>query len=159
VRPHLPRATPLVQVTSSPAGTTWMNKIDQGNVGLIEWTKLWSLGSMGPLLWPINHHNRHSKAILSVPERRRCIPHLPTAMRTETDTSYRPSTASGARIRRVQVERRWIIGPAKLPHPTAPMKMGPHAQPTSLPIKGASHPLERIHIAGASHFHSFVHLE
>jgi hypothetical protein len=31
----------------------------------------WINGSTSP---PINHHNRHSKAILSVPERRRFIP-------------------------------------------------------------------------------------
>jgi hypothetical protein len=71
---HLPRATSSVPITSSPASTTWMNKIGQGNVGLIEWMKLWSLGSMGPPLWPINHNNRHSKAIFSIPERRRFIP-------------------------------------------------------------------------------------
>jgi hypothetical protein len=73
VWPQLPRATSLVWVTSLPACTTWMNKIDQGNVGLIEWMKLWSLGSMGPPVRLINRHNRHSKAILSVPERRRFI--------------------------------------------------------------------------------------
>jgi hypothetical protein len=45
-----------------------MNKIDQGKVDLIEWMKLRALGSMGPPLRQINRHNRHSKAILSVPE-------------------------------------------------------------------------------------------
>jgi hypothetical protein len=40
VRPHLPRATCLVPNTSFPACTTWMNEIDQGNIGLIEWMKL-----------------------------------------------------------------------------------------------------------------------
>jgi hypothetical protein len=51
-----------------------MKKIDQGNIGLIEWMNLGLLGSMGPLLRPINPHNHHSKAILSVLERRRFIP-------------------------------------------------------------------------------------
>jgi hypothetical protein len=74
VWPHLPHATSSVRVTSFSVGTTWMNKINQGNVGLIEWMNLGSLGSMGPLVWPINYYNRHSKTILSVPERRRCIP-------------------------------------------------------------------------------------
>jgi hypothetical protein len=74
VWPHLPRATSPVWVTSLPACITWMNKIDQRNVSLIEWMKLWSLGSMGPPLRPINRHNRHSKAILSVLGRRCFIP-------------------------------------------------------------------------------------
>jgi hypothetical protein len=55
--------------------------------------------------------------------------HLPTAIPTKTDARNRPSTASGARIRSVQVKRRWIIGPA------TPMKMVPRAQPTSLTYK------------------------
>jgi hypothetical protein len=62
-------------------------------------------------------------------------PHLPTAVLTKTYSSYRPSTASGARIRWVQVKRRWIIGQAAPPHPSAPMKMDPRAQPTSLTYK------------------------
>jgi hypothetical protein len=70
LRPHLPRATSPVLITFFPVCTTWMNEIDQGNVSLIEWMKLWSLGSMGPPLRPINHHNRHSKTILSVTRRR-----------------------------------------------------------------------------------------
>jgi hypothetical protein len=37
---------------------------------------LGSLGSMGPLVRPINRHNHHSKAILGVTERRRFITHL-----------------------------------------------------------------------------------
>jgi hypothetical protein len=37
---HLPRATSSVPIKSFPACTTWMNEIDQGNVGLIEWMKL-----------------------------------------------------------------------------------------------------------------------
>jgi hypothetical protein len=40
------------------------------NVGLIQ---RWRLGSMGPLVRPLNRHNRHSEAILGVPEHRRCI--------------------------------------------------------------------------------------
>jgi hypothetical protein len=40
VRSHLPRATSSIPITSFPACTTWMNKINQGNVGLIEWMKL-----------------------------------------------------------------------------------------------------------------------
>jgi hypothetical protein len=82
VRPVLPgaaapaRAMSPVQVKSFPACTTWMNKIDQGNIGLIEWMKLRSLRSMGPPLQPINRHNHHSKTILSVTEQRRFIPRL-----------------------------------------------------------------------------------
>jgi hypothetical protein len=59
--------------------------------------------------------------------------HLPTVVPTETDSSYRPSTATGARIRSVQVKRR--LGSAAPPHPAAPMKMGPHTQRTSLTYK------------------------
>jgi hypothetical protein len=62
-------------------------------------------------------------------------PHLPTAIPAQTDASNRPSTASGARIRSIQVKRQWIIGPATPLGPAAPMKMGPHAQPTSLTYK------------------------
>jgi hypothetical protein len=40
VRPHLPQATSLVPIKSFPVCTTWMNEIDQGNVGLIELMKL-----------------------------------------------------------------------------------------------------------------------
>jgi hypothetical protein len=40
------------------------------NVGLIQ---RWRLGSMGPLVRPLNCHNCHSKVILGVPKRRRCI--------------------------------------------------------------------------------------
>jgi hypothetical protein len=53
-----------------------MNKIEQENVGLIEWMKLCSLGSMGPPLRPINHHNCHFNTIQSVTKRRRFIPQL-----------------------------------------------------------------------------------
>jgi hypothetical protein len=62
-------------------------------------------------------------------------PHLPTAIPAKTNARNRPSTASGARIRSVQVKRRWIIGPAAPLDRAAPMKMGPHAQPTSLAYK------------------------
>jgi hypothetical protein len=61
--------------------------------------------------------------------------HLPTAIPAKTDARNRPPTTSGARIRSVQVERRWIIGPAAPPHPAAPMKMVPRSQPTSLTYK------------------------
>jgi hypothetical protein len=83
-----------------------------------------------------------------VPERRRFITWLrvgstaprgpaasPTAIPVETDPRNRPSTASVAVIRSVQVERLWIIGSAAPPHLAALVKMGPHAQPTSLAYK------------------------
>jgi hypothetical protein len=57
-------------------GTTWMNEINPENIDLIERMRLASLGSMGPLVRPINRHNRHFKAILGVPERRRFITRL-----------------------------------------------------------------------------------
>jgi hypothetical protein len=148
VRSYLPHGTSLVQITSSPTGTTWVNEINQGNIGLIKLMRLGSLGSMGPQVQPINHHNRHSKAILGVPERRRFIPQHrggpaaprgpdtpPTAILAEIDPRNRPSTASGAVIRSVQSERWWIIGLAAPPHPTTLVKMGPRAQPTSLAYK------------------------
>jgi hypothetical protein len=62
-------------------------------------------------------------------------PHLPTTIPTKTNARNQLSAASGARIRSVQVKRRWIIGPATPPHPSAPMKMGPCPQPTSLTYK------------------------
>jgi hypothetical protein len=40
------------------------------NVGLIQG---WRLGSMGPLVRPLNCHNHNSEAIPGVPEQRRCI--------------------------------------------------------------------------------------
>jgi hypothetical protein len=83
-RPALPCATSSVLNTCFPVCTTSMNEIYQGNVSLIKWIKLWSLGSMGPPLRMINRHDRHSKTILSVTERRRFIPLLrggPTAPR------------------------------------------------------------------------------
>jgi hypothetical protein len=71
-------ATPALWLVPGPmhllsTGTTWMIEIDQGNASLIEWMRLGSLGSMGPLVRPINHHNCHSQAILGIPERRRFI--------------------------------------------------------------------------------------
>jgi hypothetical protein len=148
VRPALPRATSSLSNTSFPMCTTWMNEIDEGNVGVIEWMKLWSLGSMGPPLRPINHHNHHSKSILSITKRRRFIPwhrgepphlegrpHLPTAILAKTNVRNQPPTASGARIKSVQVKRWWIIGLAAPPHTIAPMKMGPRPQPTPLTYK------------------------
>jgi hypothetical protein len=103
---------------------------------------------MGPPLRPINRHNRHSKTTLSVTKRWWFIsqlevgwphlddrPHLPTAIPAKTDARNRPSTASGARIRSVQVKRQWIIGLATPLDPAAPMKMGPRPQPTSLTYK------------------------
>jgi hypothetical protein len=102
---------------------------------------------MGPPLRPINCHNHHSNTIWSVTSEGSSSHglevhqphlegrHLPTAVPTKTDSSYRPSTTLGARIRSVQVKRRWIIGPAAPPHPVTPMKMGPRAQPTSLTYK------------------------
>jgi hypothetical protein len=138
VRPHLPCGTPPVQRTSSPAGITWMNEINQENVGFIEWMRLGSLGSMGPLLRPINRRNHHSKAILGVPERRQFItrhgvgpaaPRGPAAPPNRHIGRNWPSTASGVVIRSIQGKRRWITGPA------APVKMGPCAQLTSLAYK------------------------
>jgi hypothetical protein len=111
VRPHLPRGSCLVQSTSSLAGTTWMNEIDQGNVGLIEWMRLGSLGSMGPLVRPFNRHNHHSKEILGILEWWRFItrhgvgpaaPRGPAAPPNRHTGRNRPSTASGALIRSVQ---------------------------------------------------------
>jgi hypothetical protein len=119
-----------------------MNEIHQGNVSLIEWMRLGSLGSMGPLVRPFNRHNRHFKTILGVPERRRFIPrhlegrpHLPTVITCETNPRNRPSTASGAVIRSVQGERWWIIGSAAPLDPTAPVILGPCTQLTSLSYK------------------------
>jgi hypothetical protein len=125
-----------------------MNEINQGNVVLIEWMRLGSLGSKDPPVRMINRHNCHSKAILGIPERTRFITRLgvgtttprgpaapPNIIPAETDPGDRPSTASRVVIRSIQVERRWIIGPAAPPHPAAPVKMGPRAQPTSLAYK------------------------
>jgi hypothetical protein len=145
---HMPRGTSLVHCTSSPAGTTWLNKIDQGNIGLIEWMRFGSLGSVGPLVRSINRHNLHPKVILGVQSEggsshstEQGWPHLegqlhlPTVIPGETDPRNRPSTASGAVIRSVQGERPWITGPAAPLDPTAPVILGPCAQPTSLAYK------------------------
>jgi hypothetical protein len=127
--PVLPRGSCLIQCTSSPASTTWMNEIHQGNVGLIKWMRLGSLGSMGPLVRPFNCHNRHSKAILGVPERRRFItchkdgpatPRGPTAPPNHHAGRNRPSTASGAVIRGIKGERQWITRSVVPLDPAAP---------------------------------------
>jgi hypothetical protein len=41
-------------------------------------------------------------------------PHLSISVQGETDPRNRPTTASGAVIRGIQGERRWIIGPTAL---------------------------------------------
>jgi hypothetical protein len=104
---------------------------------------------MGPPLRPINRHYRHSKSIMSVSKRRWFIPrprggplHLPTTIPTKTNVRNRPSTASGARIRSVQVKRRWIIGPTAPPHPAVPIIMGQRPQSTSLTYKRSLTPTE-----------------
>jgi hypothetical protein len=68
-------------------------------------------------------------------------PHLPTTIPAKIDVRNQPSTASGARIRSVQVKRGWIIGSATPLDPVRPMKMGPHAQPTSLAYKRSLTPI------------------
>jgi hypothetical protein len=101
---------------------------------------------MGPPLRLINRHNRHSKIILSVTKQRRFIPrlevgrphlegrpHLPTAIPAKTDARNRPSTVSGARIRSVQVKRRWIIGSAAPLDLAVPMEIGSRPQPNGQP--------------------------
>jgi hypothetical protein len=138
VQPTLPRGSCLVQCTSSPAGTTWMNEIHRGNVSLIEWMWLGSLGSMSPLVRLINRHNLYSKAILGVPERRQFITRHrvgPAAPPNHHARWNRPLTTSGAVIRSVQGERWWIIGPVAPLDPAAPMILVPCVQPTSLAYK------------------------
>jgi hypothetical protein len=63
------------------------------------------------------------------------LPHIRTTIPAKTDVRKRPSTASGARIRSVQVKRRRIIGLSAPLDPAAPMKMGPHPWPTSFTYK------------------------
>jgi hypothetical protein len=173
VRPHLPHGMPQVQLTYSPTSTIWMNKIDQGNVGLIEWMNLGSLGSMGPLVRPVNRHNYHSKAILGVLERRRFIQRHrggPAALRG----SVAPSNRSADRNRH-KIPTFNLLTSKDQEHPSREAvdhragrtcssgrtyENGP-THPTDLTClsKGTSHSLEQTHSAGASHFHSFVHLE
>jgi hypothetical protein len=91
--------------------------------------------------------------------------HLSIRVLGETDPRNRPTTASGAVIRGIQGEMRWIIGPAAPPDSAAPPDP-PHLKywlhmlhRPSLPIKGTSHLLDWTHSTGASPFPSFVHLE
>jgi hypothetical protein len=143
VRPAHPAwcGTSLVQGTPSPTSTTWMNEIQQGNIGLIQMRRL---GSMGPLVQPLNRHNHHSEAILCVPKRRWCItrhrgapaaPRGPAAPTNRRVGRNRPTTALGAVIRGIQGKRRWITGLAAPPDLAAPMILVPHAQPTFLAYK------------------------
>jgi hypothetical protein len=69
-------------------------------------------------------------------------PHLPTAIPTKTDASNRPTTASGARIKSVQVKRWWITGPVAPLDSAAPMKLGPRTQPSSLTYERSLTPAE-----------------
>jgi hypothetical protein len=142
VRPHRP--VPCLRSKSSPSPRAQL-----GWTRLIKETSAWSNGWSWDHLDQWVHLFSRSTATTIIPrpswvslskggsshglEVRR--PHLPTAMLTKADSSYQPSIASGVRIRSVQVKRRWIIGPAAPPHPATPMKMGPHAQPTSLTYK------------------------
>jgi hypothetical protein len=83
------------------------------NVGLIQ---RWSLGSMGPLVRPLNCHNRHSEAILGVPERRHCITrhggpaapiHLCAGRNRPKESTYNRLRSSGqGRPRREVVDHR-----------------------------------------------------
>jgi hypothetical protein len=152
--------------------TTLMNKIYQGNVGLIEWMKLWSLGSMGPPLhrsttttviprpfWVSLREEGSSHGIEVGRPHLEGWPHLPTTVPTEIDSSYLPSTTSEARIRSVQVKRRWIIGSAAPPHPVTPMKMGPRAQPTSLAYKRSLTPTRTDTQRWSISFQLFFYLE
>jgi hypothetical protein len=142
-----------------------MNEIDQGNICLIEWMRLGSLGSMGPLFRLINRHHFHSKAILGVPKRRRFITRHGVRLTAPRGPASPPNCHTGrnrpkeltlnrlrAVIRSVQGERQWITGPAAPLDLAAPVILGPRAQPTPLLIEGTSHSLEWTHIAGASHF-------
>jgi hypothetical protein len=86
-------------------------------------------------------------------------PQVSTAITAKIDARNRPSTASGARIRSIEVKRQWIIGPATPLDPATPVKMGPRAQPTSLTYKRslttAGSNTQRWSIS----FHYFIHLE
>jgi hypothetical protein len=79
VRPALPgAAAPAPWHASGPTHVlSYEHNLDEQDWsrkrGLIEWMNLGSLGSMGPLVRPVNRHNYHSKAILGVLERRRFI--------------------------------------------------------------------------------------
>jgi hypothetical protein len=135
---------PRIRSKSSPS-----SRAQLGWTRLIKETSVWSNGSSCDHLDQWVHLSGRSTTITIIPRPSWASlgedssshslevgrPHLPTAVPNETDSSYRPSTALGARIRSVQVMRRWIIGPIAPPHPVAPMKMGPRAQPTSLTYK------------------------
>jgi hypothetical protein len=81
-----------------------MNNIDQGNIGLIEWMNLGSLGSMGPLVRQINCHNHHFKTIPSIPERRKFIPRHRCG-----STAPRGPAAPPNREDHVWFEDRWMV--------------------------------------------------
>jgi hypothetical protein len=142
VRPHLPRGSCLVQSTSSPAGTTWMNEIDQGNVGLIKWMRSGSLGSMGPLVRPINHHNCHSKAILGIPERRwfitrhRVGPAAPPNRHTRRNRPME-QTLNHLRSNDLEHTRREAVNhrASRTPGSGRTCDIGPMRSPTSLAYK------------------------
>jgi hypothetical protein len=85
-----------------------MNEIDQGNVSLIEWMRLGSLGSMGPLIRPFNHHNRHSKATLGIHERMQFITRHrvgPVAPPNRHTRRNRPKEPTLNRLRSIDQER------------------------------------------------------
>jgi hypothetical protein len=158
----MPRGSCLVQSTSCPTNTTWMNDIDQGNVDLIEWMRLGSLASMGPLVRPINRHNRHSKAILGVPERRWFVTQHgvgPAAPPNRHTGRNRRKELTLNRLKSIQGERRWITGLAAAliwPH----LSFWSHTlNRPPLSIKVTLDSLDWTHSAGASHFLSFVHVE
>jgi hypothetical protein len=168
VRPHLPHGSCLVQSTFSPADTTYMNEIDQGNIGLIEWMRLGSLGSIGPLVRPINRHNHYSKEILSIPEWRWFITrhgvgpaaprgrvHLPTVIAGETDPQLPQEQWS-------ETSKARGSGSQGLSHPLIWTHLWYWAHALNrppLPIKSTSHSLDWTHSAGASPFPTSVHLE
>jgi hypothetical protein len=148
VRPHLPRATTLVPITLSPRTQLgWIRLIKETSVWLNHWScdhldqrvhlSIWSTATtvIPRPSWASLGEGGSSHGLEVGRLHLEGWPHLPTAVLTKTDSSYWPSTASGARIRSIQVKRRWIIGLAAPPHPAAPMKMGPQAQPTSLTYK------------------------
>jgi hypothetical protein len=160
VRPALPgAAAPAPWLVlgpmhlSSPAGTTWMNEIDQGNVGLIEWMRLGSFESMGPLVRPFNRHNRHSKAVLGVPERRWFITRHgvgPAAPPNRHTGRNRPKEPTLNRLRSSDQERpRWEAVDHRAGHTpwsSRTWDIGPLTQPTSLVIwpRRLHHPMRRL---------------
>jgi hypothetical protein len=125
--------------TTPVAAWTWQEKL----VDVHEWNRVYRPNSWieflsAPIHSPLSSSSLRSLTSHGLEVGRSHLegwPHLPTAIPAQTDASNRPSTASGARIRSIQVKRQWIIGPATPLGPAAPMKMGPHAQPTSLTYK------------------------